>query len=369
MPTRIPSNQPIISPTTPIAETVTTLSTESVPTTETPARTNTNYSRDSFETTNSNVHNNHAPVTNSTSNAGETTNVLNLLLNGNETNSVENVNSTERMTGPVPLAQGKEDIFYDGAFIGADGLAYDITKVNFDDIPPIMPITDTKTDDVLVYVNGLNSNKDEQAKAIQDLANATKVGIVGVHNATHGMFRDIMQSVGDKLNLGNNPPVDTLVQIFHEKATKGKHVHVLGHSQGGLIIARALKHLKKKLRLEDGMSNDEAMKVMGNIKVETFGQASATFPDGPEYVHYVNNKDPITQLFGLGTPFNSSFLKKIGICSSGHAGKDAIVHCFDADGDAFSDTHYMDVYLKKRVPFADARDSEFKFKDTQVGVG
>ena len=101
------------------------------------------------------------------------------------------------------------------------------------------------------------------------------------------------------------------------------------------------------------MSKAEVEKTMSRVNVETFGAAAATYPDGPKYVHYVNNRDMVPTLFGLGGSVDpAAFLK--------HAGKDAVVHRFGDGGINLVANHMLqDTYLKHRVPFEDARAGKF----------
>jgi hypothetical protein len=169
-----------------------------------------------------------------------------------------------------------------------------------------------------------------------------------VHNATEGMAADVLQCVKDKMDKGTNPAVDTLADTVYSELKAGRSVHLLGHSQGGLITSRALSHVQNRLRLEDGLSQADAEKLMSNIKVETFGAAASKYPDGPQYVHYVNDKDKVPGLFGLGdgdSPLD--FMRD--------AGRGAVVRHFE-HGEGFSGTHGLgDVYLPQRIPFDEAR--------------
>jgi hypothetical protein len=126
----------------------------------------------------------------------------------------------------------------------------------------------------------------------------------------------------------------------------------MGHSQGGLITSRALNDVYRRLRIEDGMSTADVERTMGRINVETFGAAATTYPNGPNYVHYVNNNDLVPTLFGQGNGQGvDEFVRK--------AGRGAVVHRFE-QGSGIEGTHSFDsVYLNRRVPFEQARQNQF----------
>lgn len=83
---------------------------------------------------------------------------------------------------------------------------------------------------------------------------------------------------------------------------------------------------------------------MGNIRVETFGGAAPSYPNGPQYVHYVNRGDPVGMLVGLG-PLGTG------------RGRGAQVHYFN-DGLGIP-AHGFDRYMNHRVPFEQARRGDF----------
>jgi hypothetical protein len=237
----------------------------------------------------------------------------------------------------------KADLQYDGKLVGAGGQTF-APGTPLSQIPGVTPKNNPNPSETIVYVNGIGDNKDKQARSLQTIADTTGAKIIGVHNGTAGMAADVLQCVQDKLDKGTNPAVDTLADTIYSELKAGHSVHLMGHSQGGLITSRALSHVANRLRLEDGLSKADTEKLLGNVKAETFGAAAWSYPDGPKYVHYVNDKDLVPGLFGLGK-FN--FLD--------HAGKDAVVRRFDY-GSNPGDAHGLgSAYLPERVPFDEAR--------------
>jgi hypothetical protein len=175
--------------------------------------------------------------------------------------------------------------------------------------------------------------------------------VIGIHNSTEGVAGDIGQSIQDKLDKGRNPAVDTLADTVYSELMAGRSVHLMGYSQGGLITARALKDVANRLRIENGLSREQTEALMSRINVETFGGAGAIFPDGPKYVHYVNDRDIVPGFFGLGNdwdPFRDG-------------GRDAVIHHFSEGGRLeFGKAHLLySTYLQHRVNFEEAREGRF----------
>lgn len=239
------------------------------------------------------------------------------------------------------------DTDFDGHFVGADGRTFS-PDTNLRDVPAVTPAGGARNNETLIYVNGIRTDVRGQANSLQAIADQTGSRVVGVHNATQNSAADILQSLGDKLDIGNNPAVDTLADTVYDELRAGREVHLLAHSQGAIITSRALQDVKNRLMAEDGMSRRDAERLMNNIKVETFGGASRRFPDGPQYVHYVNRNDGVPQAFGLRSWLNPF----------AHAGRDAVTHYF-REGKPLVSHGFEEFYLPERVPFEQARQGDF----------
>jgi hypothetical protein len=195
---------------------------------------------------------------------------------------------------------------------------------------------------------------DGQLKEMQSIADTSGAKVVGIHNSTQGLVTDLAQCVTDKLDKGTNPAVDTLADTVYSELKAGRDVHLMGYSQGGLITARALFDVANRLRIEDGMSQGQVEQLMSHLKVETFGAASTKYPDGPQYVHYINDADPVPTLTGLGGSVDPlAFLKD--------AGKGAVVHRFGDGGlNVIANHNFQNMYMQHRVDFDAARAGKFK---------
>ncbi|KFE62725.1 hypothetical protein [Hyalangium minutum] len=246
----------------------------------------------------------------------------------------------------------KPDRLNDGKLVGTQGQTFP-PGTPLSQIPGVTPKNNPNPSETLLYVNGIMTPLDGQMKEMQSIAETSGAKVVGIHNATQGLTADLAQCVTDKLDKGTNPAVDTLADTVYSELKAGRDVHLMGYSQGGLITARALFDVEKRLRAEDGMSKDQVENLMSHLKVETFGAASTKYPDGPQYVHYVNNADPVPTLTGLGGSLDPlQFLKD--------AGKGAVVHRF-TDGNLNPISNHMldTLYMKHRVSFDEARAGQF----------
>jgi hypothetical protein len=248
---------------------------------------------------------------------------------------------------------GQPDRVHDGKYVGAGGQTFAPTTP-LRDIPAVTPRNNPNANQTVLYVNGIQTTKDAQANSLQAIADTTGARVIGIHNATEGMTTDLAQCVKDKLDKGHNPAVDTLADTLYNEIKAGRDVHLMAHSQGGLISSRALGDVYKRLRIEDRMSEQDARGLMGRINVETFGAAAMRYPDGPNYVHYVNRGDPVPGLFGLG-PASDRWNPAVD------GGRGSRVHHFNEFHlNPIAAHGFESVYLNHRVPFDQARAGNFE---------
>ncbi len=246
---------------------------------------------------------------------------------------------------PEVLASRGSDRDFDGLFVGAGGRTY-APSTPLAEVPAVVPSDGRVPTETIVYVNGISTTKDGQFGSLQQIADRTGARVVGIHNATQGGFVDVIQSAGDTLDIGHNPAVDTLADTVYAEINAGRTVHLMAHSQGALITSRALTDVYQRLRVEDGLSRSEAQRMLSHVEVETFGGAAGSYPDGPQYVHYVNRRDAVPGLFGLG-PFANPLV---------HPGRGAVVRRFSEGHNAHG---FEATYLPRRVPFEQARRGDF----------
>jgi len=240
------------------------------------------------------------------------------------------------------------DRVHDGQFVGAGGRTF-APGTPLSAIPGVLPRDNPRPTQTLIYVNGIRTDLATQSNSLQAIADRTGARVVGIHNSTTGSGADVIQTITDKMDLGRNPPVDTLADTVYTELRAGRSVHLMAHSHGGIITSRALNDVARRMRIEDGMSREQVEQALSRVNVETFGAAAMNYPDGPNYVHYVNRDDFVPSSFGLGNGTGVDERLR-------NPGRGAVVHRFDQEADA----HGMDTtYLSRRVPFDQARQGQF----------
>jgi hypothetical protein len=246
---------------------------------------------------------------------------------------------TERLFGGLFNSRDRAN---DGLLLGADNRSYP-PGTRLSNIAGVRPDNGTQaTGKNVLYVNGIMTDAAAQRATMQRIANQTGASVIGVHNATEGFAVDIAQSARDKLNNGNNPPVNSLSSAIYDSIRNGQDVNIVAHSQGGLIVSRAIRDVSERLR-RDGNSNQQVENMLRQyVNVQTFGSAAGHYPDGPNYRHVINVKDVVPGLFGLSgdTPVNTPIF---------HAGKDARIERFNSDlnpTDVIGNHSIDDLYMR-----------------------
>jgi hypothetical protein len=230
-------------------------------------------------------------------------------------------------TAPASATDSKDD----GHLLGANGASLPVGSA-LSDVAPLLPSTGSPARTV-VFVNGVGVDVAEDLREAQALANAEGVGVVCVHNATEGLVRDVAQSLGDKYDLGDNHAVDAVVSLVQQALAKGEPLQLVAHSQGALVLSRALQHVS------DALPQTDRARLLGLVHVQTFGGAARHYPDGPVYEHNLNTADLVPMLCGLGSP------------TEVHPGAGAVVNrFFDNRWSVLSNHLWHEVYLDQRYP-------------------
>jgi hypothetical protein len=242
------------------------------------------------------------------------------------------------VTGSPPST----DLANDGLLVGAGGETFP-PSTPLSAVPAVLPEGGVRNGETIVFVNGMGANVSDEETSMQYTANATGSRVVGVHDATNGFVPDGLQAVGDMLDVGGDKAVTTLAQTIQSELAAGRPIHIMAHSKGAAETSRAIEEVSQNLSAQ-GLSPAQVQAELHQVKVETFGGADAHYPDGPEYVHYVNEDDVVPMVFGLGGPADPR---------QAFAGSNAVVEEFrdPGAGGLLGPHDFNSVYLSHWKPF------------------
>lgn len=206
----------------------------------------------------------------------------------------------------------------------------------------------------LLYVNGIGTPRETHAYTVKLLSAITNTKVIGIYNQSGdgegtNIFYDLIQCLGDKTGLGNNPATNTLASAAITACKEGKYLNIIAHSQGAIITSRAMRQtigalldhygrqdavvrplleeldrinsrtLWQKLaaspfsdlrnsrtittlarELRDRIRPIVERRLDSYVTAQTFGGAARFYPNGPRYRHVYNEWDPVPVMVGQG---------------------------------------------------------------------
>jgi hypothetical protein len=246
----------------------------------------------------------------------------------------------------------------------------------------------------IVYINGIGTPMSAHAYTVKLISVVSGAAVIGIYNQSGdgtdtNIIFDLVQCLGDKSGLSNNPATKTLAKAVFDSCVSGVYLNIVAHSQGAIITSRGLRQgigllldrygrmsAKVKPLIEEverrrgffesvlrgaiGANDVDRLKLEIALKqeilplvetrlndfvsVQTFGGAGRFFPNGPMYRHVVNSWDPVPNMFGQGDIMTGP-------------GRGAVVETINRNaGSAVTDfdDHSMDgVYLQSSQYFVD----------------
>ena len=216
----------------------------------------------------------------------------------------------------------------------------------------VVPVAQNKR---LVYINGINTSMAAHAYTVKLAAVVSGATVIGIYNQSGdgtntNMIMDLVQCLGDKTGLNNNPATRTVGRSVYHACTSEKYLNIIAHSQGALITSRGLRQgigllldyygrrnvqvrplieqverrrnffqsvLRNMIHADDiDRARLEAAlrrhvlpgierRLNSFVSVQTFGGAGSFYPDGPVYRHVNNGWDPVSNAFGQGAFIHS----------------------------------------------------------------
>ena len=245
---------------------------------------------------------------------------------------------------------------YDGFFIGKNGCLYNPKFTNIADVPST--ITYKKLSDKapfkapIWYVNGTDHRIAWTLLEMELLSQKAERPVIGIYNATRGgRIPDTLVKI-DK----NSAVVHTLSASIAQESAKDHPVFIRANNQGAVHSSFAIQKALDALAI--AFNEEKFKRIMGNIHVETSAATTHFFPEGPKYLHYINNYDPVPRKTGiLSKPESSAQLAPDpNTVIAQFADKDISpietrYHWLGPLSIRFNRVHGFNIYLKYRQPF------------------
>lgn len=152
----------------------------------------------------------------------------------------------------------------------------------------------------ILYVNGIHTTFENHCGTLKHIHDVTCCDVSGIYNASEGYIPDTWQSgidkdeniLGSSFYTSKNIATQQLVDELRSQ-NDNSDIELWCHSQGGIICSNALYRISD----EDSWYNSTDIK---NLKVESFGSAATSWPDGPKYEHMADVQDIVAIDLGQG---------------------------------------------------------------------
>ena len=174
---------------------------------------------------------------------------------------------------------------YDGYFLGENGCFYNPENIAIEDIPALHTENTNRNAAPLWYINGVNLRADWVHAQMHRIADSSGRPVITIYNSTlGGRFID---AAGDATN--GSLVTSTAEKVILDALSQGKAIYFQVNSQGAMHMGTVLRNIVRGVEAEE----------LANIHVLTAGGAASDFPDGPIYVHLVNERDPVPSGAGV----------------------------------------------------------------------
>ena len=195
--------------------------------------------------------------------------------------------ASPKLNPEIKLKQPVNTAFTDGQFVGANGnggttppgsfkgFAADTTY--YWNVPSITPkIAERKpilpaTNKLIIYINGINTTRAVHAYTVKLVSVVSGARVVGIYNQSGdgdstNMVYDLVQCIGDKLGLSNNPATNTAAKCIYFACINKKFLNFAAHSQGALITSRALRQGIGMLLYHYGRNNRHVKPLIAKVE-------------------------------------------------------------------------------------------------------
>lgn len=198
---------------------------------------------------------------------------------------------------------------FDGYYIGSQNQTSDDSHApvafhahsNPHEIPPITsPQGQNSEASTRFCFNGLNTTIHEHYEFLKTLSDFHEAPLVGVHSAKMKNVRgEFKRGIDDSLDRRDNPTINTGRDLVLSTILANEPLSLIGISHGCSILTKALNRAAFLLREQKGWSTEQVEEAFALLKIETYGGATWSYPDGPQYRHYIYKPDPVPFTFGL----------------------------------------------------------------------
>ena len=141
----------------------------------------------------------------------------------------------------------------------------------------------------IIYVNGILTDLNDLREHMNCLGKAFNSDIKAFHNETGGMLIDLIESSYDRGELERTPLSEAIAKEILAKLELSKeNLHLIGHSQGAILLNNALEIVQEQCEFED----------LKRLNFYTFGAGlkNCILNNNINIEHFANNGDLVPNL-------------------------------------------------------------------------
>lgn len=277
------------------------------------------------------------------------------------------------LTAPAPstascdysrgIAPDGDETLFDGYFLGGDECFYDPAHTDAQSVPAFSHPSLRSERRRIYYVNGASATAAREAAKLRELATTHQLAVVGIYFSSTGRA-DALVNVNP--NQSRSRAVDTLTKLIVQHLEKREIIQIRSGSAGTLVVADALQNVDAlaKARTPDRSS---ARRWLELVRFESHGSIARDYPDGPQYVHYVNVRDPVPNTAGVASPgAHPGAHAMMAYFSDARSPIEAQLDVLPIPLQVFLSAHGFSVYNAYRRPFEDVYNTA---RSTSLSLG
>lgn len=170
-----------------------------------------------------------------------------------------------------------------------------------------------------IFISGLGQRASESSKRSRRYARTLETGIANMNNATflkiHPIFAFINRYLDwinaglDRISLSGSPVIENAAILINYAVDNDINLNFSGDSLGTILLARAIRHAKRKFVNKHSLMFDFPTKQIQEqiwenrtsqlINVFVFGNGYLKWVKGPNYIMVYIQGDPLPEKFGI----------------------------------------------------------------------
>jgi len=205
-----------------------------------------------------------------------------------------------RLAEKVGASAALTSASYDGQFLGAQGTMYH-PSTPLSEVSPFLGRNPKAGAPTIILINGIDCDQREARRLASKTANLTGHPVAALFNQTLGVTAmDVFKVFFNKAGIASTAVVSVARDLVVDAVLGDKELFLGAHSHGAIVASMAIARAKKDLKESHGFDSAAIEAALFKlVRLETYAGAATQYPDGPRYIHFVDESDPIAWWLGV----------------------------------------------------------------------